>query len=327
MRYRQSNHNVANRDQHARALIDANDFLSTSEQEEVIAFLARSLRGSTQLLKVVTCLQAVLALVYTFLLCSGSLLIDVLIDLAATASLVQLGGQQQQDSQRQAAPAATPTALSKAPLEALAALDATQRDAQRKYVHDYMSHRTATEAGFRAGGVMAVLSAVVMLYSIALLWWSAWSCYEACRQLRVNVEDLTRTEPRDLSRRHLEECPSPAAMAAKPRPTLRHLRQRVKADPAVAQRVAAALASLGSLFWLSALVHRQRATKSVYADLGLQPPSVLSLQKITNAALEYILAVWQPLFHLGTGLLVRSMLGTRENLVALSKLKYRFDKV
>ncbi|KAG5484061.1 hypothetical protein LSCM1_05915 [Leishmania martiniquensis] len=324
MRYRHGNHNFTDRNQHAKALIDSEDLLSTNEQEEVIAYLARSLRGSTQLLKVIVCLQAVLALVHTFLLLSGSLLIDMSVDLAAAASLAQIA--QQQDAPALRAAAAAPTALSKASLEALAALDAKQRTAQRKYVHDYMSRRTATGADVRAGSVMAVLSASAMLYSIALLCWSAWSCFEACRRLRVNVEDLTRTEPQDLHSCRVEESPSPAAPAATPRPTLRQLCQRVKADPATAQLVAAALASLSSLFWLASLVHRQRVSQSVYADLGLQPPSVLSLQKITDAALEYVLAVWQPLFHLGTGLLVRSTLGTRANLVALSRLKYRFDK-
>ncbi|CBZ24789.1 conserved hypothetical protein [Leishmania mexicana MHOM/GT/2001/U1103] len=327
MRYRQCQHHFTDRDQQAKALINCNDVLSTSEQEEVIAYFARSLRGSAQLLKVIVCLQAMLALVYTLLLLSGSLLIDLSVDMAATTSLVQLAQLHKQGSPEPATAALELTAPSQAPLEALAALDAEQRAAQRKYVHEYMNRRTAGVVGVRSGGAMTLLSAMVVLYSIALLLWAGYSCYVACRRLTVNVEDLTRTEPLDLHRRLPEERFSTAAPPAKPQRTLRHLRRRVKEDPAVALYAAAALAGLGSLFWVTALVHRQRATQRAYADLGLQPPSVLSLQKITNAALEYVLAVWQPLFHLGIGLLVRSMLDTRDNLVALSKLRYRFEKV
>ncbi|CAC9466106.1 conserved hypothetical protein [Leishmania infantum JPCM5] len=327
MRYRQCQHHFTDRDQQAKALINCNDVLSTSEQEEVIAYFARSLRGSAQLLKVVVCLQAMLALVYTLLLLSGSLLIDVSVDMAAAASLVQLAQQHKQGSPEPATAALELTAPSQTLVEALAALDAEQRAAQRKYVHEYMNRRTAAGVNVRSGGAVTLLSALVVLYSIALLLWAGYSCYVACRRLTVNVEDLTRTEPRDLHRRRPEEGPSAEAPAAKPRGALRHLRRRVKTDPAVALYAAAAFASLGSLFWVAALVHRQRTTQRAYAALGLQPPSVLSLQSITNAALEYVLAVWQPLFHLGIGLLVRSMLDTRDNLVALSKLKYRFEKV
>ncbi|CAM45645.1 conserved hypothetical protein [Leishmania braziliensis MHOM/BR/75/M2904] len=326
MRYRQPNCHLSSKDQQAKLLIDCNDILSTQEQEEVIAYFARSLRGNTQCLKVIVCLQAVLALVYTVLLLSGSLLIDVSVDVATTSSLVQLAQQQQRGSLEPVTAALTSTAPLQAPPAVLAALDAEQRAAQRKYVYDYMNRHRAAGIRVQSGGAITVLSAMVMLYSIALLLWAAWSCYVVCRRLRVNIESLTRTEPRDLHRRRPEGSPSHAAAPAKPRLTLCRLRQRVKADPAVALYVAAALSSLGSLFWITILVLRQRATQSAYADLGLQVPSVLSLQKITNAALEYVVAVWQPLFHLGIGLLVRSMLDTRESLVALSALKYRFEK-
>lgn len=345
MRYRQANQRFDNGDQQAKSLIKSDDILSTQEQEAVIAYFARSLRSSTQFLKVVVCLHAVLALVYTMLLMSGSLLLDLSVDASAAASLQLLAQQQQQQQQARTAGATPdPAAPTPDPLEALAALEVEQRAAQRRFVRDYMERRsggaTATTAGGRA---LFYFPACVMLYSVGLLLWTAWSGYQACRQLRVNIDDLTSTEPRDLPGRRRAGGPDTTAAAAaaggagesssgqqpgQPSPrTLRALRQRIKGDPVAAQYAAAALAALASLFWVAALLHRQHATTQAYAAVGLEAPSVLSSRGVTAAMLEYVLAVWQPLFHGGIGLLLRSMLDTRENLVALSKLKYRFDKV
>ncbi|KAK7195196.1 hypothetical protein NESM_000444500 [Novymonas esmeraldas] len=324
MRYRHANSPFSNGDQQVKALISSTDALSTQEQEEVIVYFARSLRTSTQLLKVVVCLHAVLALVYACLLCSGSLLIDLSVDVAATAHLVQLAKQMLPPTTAGVAGVGTP---SQDPLAALAALDADQRAAQRRHLHDYLSGGTSRT---RQSSALSVVAAAVMVYSVALLLWAAWSGYDACRRLRVNVDELTGTEPRELVGRRAGGGASPAAAPATaepPTPRRSSLRQRCRDDPAAAQYAAAALASLAALFWLTALVHRQRTMQSAYAELGLQTPSVLSWHTVTDAALEYLLAVWQPLFHLGIGLLVHSMLHTRENLVSLSRLKYRFDKV
>ncbi|KAG5509584.1 hypothetical protein JKF63_06289 [Porcisia hertigi] len=314
MRYRQSHHHCTGRDQQAEELINSQEALSTKEQEEVLAYFSRSLQGSRHFFQVIVCLHVVVASLYMSLLLCGSSLIDVSIDMTGTSGLVQ-SAQAQQGSTEPATVELT-----------LATLNAENGSTQRTHAPNNIHHRSSAAARVPSGRVITTLSVVAMLYNVALLLWAAWSCYEACCQLRVDVEDLKRAGMGDLNRRHPQESFSSVTPATKQRLTLRNLCKWVKADPVLALYVAAALASLSSLFWATALMHRQRATQSAYADLGLQPLPVMSLQNIPGVALECVLVVWQPLFHLGVGILARSLLNTREELVALSKLKYRYDK-
>ncbi|KPA76443.1 hypothetical protein ABB37_07766 [Leptomonas pyrrhocoris] len=356
MRYRQSNPRYQGGDQRAKELVNNNDVLSTQEQEEVIAYFARSLRSSSQFLKVVVCLHALVALVYLVLLLSGSLMFDLEVDHATTAKLLEVALQQRRVRTAAAeinTAAVTPSPISPAelqatqdPLAVLAALDAQQRDANRRFTQDYLARRSGSLSG-TSMTVANVMSVVVMLYSAGLLLWAAWSGYMACRLLRVNVEDLTSTAPRDLGASLAAKrdnnvignsidpahATPPTGTAQNPlavrstRAKLLRLRQRVHTDPPVAQYVIAALAAAASLFWLGALLRRQLAMRGAYAEAGLPPPSVFAGHGVTGALLEYVLALWQPVFHLAIGRLLRSMLDTKENLTALSKMKYRFEKV
>ncbi|KPI89691.1 hypothetical protein ABL78_1184 [Leptomonas seymouri] len=347
MRYRQSNQQLQSSDQQAKELIRRDDALSTREQEEVIAYFARSLQTSGQFLKVVVCLHALVALVYLLLLLSGSLILDLEVDQAATAKLLEVVRQQRQMSTITTTTTPSPASpseppLTQDPLAVLAALDVQQRAANRKYAQDYLERRSGSFFS-KLATTTNVMPVVVTLYSVCLLLWAAWSGYMACRLLRVNVEDLTSTEPRELGThpaaslsRNNESAvhTSPraddvkrATAARSMRAKLQWLRQRVHTDPPVAQYAIAALASVASLFWLCALLRRQLAMRSAYTEAGLPSPSVLAARSVTDAFLEYVLAAWQPLFHLAIGRLVRSMLDTKENLVMLSKMKYRFDKV
>jgi hypothetical protein len=354
MRYRQSNQPPRGRDQQARELIRSNDVLSTQEQEEVIAYLARSLRTSTQFLKVVVGLHVLVALVYVFLLLSGSPMFDLAMDETTTKQLHEVAQQQQQQPMGTTMATTTttpPEALTSSPptgtqdpLVLLAALDVKQQKANRKYAQDYLERR---DGGFSRASmtVMSVLSMVMVLYSVGLLLWAAWSGYAACRMLRVNVEDLTSTAPLEAGTalHALQVHRTNGSLAAHTPPQsdthkqvggahslrakLQTLQRRAQADPPAAQYAMAAFASLASCFWLCGLLRRQRMMQRAYAAVGLPSPSVFSGRTVTDALLEYVLAVWQPLFHLAIGRLLRSMLDTKENLVALSKMKYRFDRV
>ncbi|KAL7704676.1 hypothetical protein N2W54_001890 [Lotmaria passim] len=350
MRYRQSNQQYRSRDQQARQLINSNDVLSTREQEEVIAYFAHSLRTSTQFLKVVVCLHVLLALVYLFLLLSGSLLFDLEVDQTTTAKLLEVARQQRQVNtvvkkpvasiaasitEAIANPTTSPGGDARAtqdPLAILAALDVQQHAANRKYAEAYLQRRSGSFAS-RLLTATNVVSVVVMLYSVGLLLWAAWSGYAACRLLRVNVEDLTSTEPRELGSRPANSSLQANGAAGTPEAkstrgeVLQRLWRRVGTDPPAAQYLIAGLAAVASCFWLAVLLGRQWAMQRAYAEAGLPLPSVFVPGKVTDALLEYVLAVWQPLFHFAIGHLLRSMLDTKENLVTLSKLKYRFDKV
>lgn len=342
MRYRQSNQQPKSGDQQVKELINNNDVLSTAEQEEVIAYFAQSLRVSTRFLQVVVCLHVIVALVYVALLLSGSMMLDLEVDHAATSRMFEVAQRQQgaaKDIMATASPsppgaegAATTTSD---PLAVLAALDAQQRAANRKYTQDYLARR-GDSLSSKSLTLTNIFSAMVTLLSAGLLLWAAWSGYMACRMLRVNVDDLTGTEPRELGASSASFTPAATQRSAKAaaashgvslRGRWRALRQRIRSEPPITHYAIACLAAVASCFWLAALLSRQRSMRAAYLAAGLQAPSVFASHKVTDAALEYLLAVWQPLFHLAIGRLLQSMLDTKENLVSLSKMKYRFDKV
>lgn len=294
MRLRHSNKPQGSSNRRVSDLINDNDALSTSEQEEVLKYFADSLRCSVQFLKIVVCLHAVFVIVYFGLLISGSPLLDVGSSGSSLDQLQEL---------------ATPTSAT----------------TTRKGMAPHQRRGSSSNDVSLGAAVAMVLSALLFLLAGV-------SGYQACRRLRVNVDELQNEPTQDYGHHPLRSAdgrhggarnatssihPTDVASAG-----LSSWKVKLRQSPPFTLRVIAIISCLPSFYWLVRFFLHRRATTRVYAEFGLEQPSFLRLRPLG----ELLLAIWQPLFHFAIAALVQSMLGTREKLIELSRLKYRFEK-
>lgn len=337
------------------SLINGDGVLSTHEQEEVIRYFAQSMRSTNRFVIVVAGLHLLLAVVYLALLFSGSPLISTFHDgslgkpfdeavthlkrlQAYKDTLAQGRGEGDVDVGTGTGTGLHDSHSAEDGVRVPRSLERKRRAADEQLVLDYMSARGG-------GGGASQLSwgtTLAMLTSSALLCLGGYGCLQAYRAMRLSAGELAELEAQGGAQ-EARNGSSPAVngrgngvervdtVAEESRATVKEASQ--SASPRF-QYALAAVALIPTVYWLVYTVSREQKVNALMSLMRsssntVEAPAAADTGSawLPGNALEVVLILWQPPFHFSIGRLVATLFDGRAQLVALSRLKYAYEKL